>query len=312
MYLLSLCIPTYNRADYLEKTLKSICDQPEFNSTHDIEIVISDNNSNDHTDYVCKKFIEAYGDRIKYFRNSTNILDFNFECALSRGSGALLKLNNDTLIHNKNSLVEILKTIQNNIDKKPVIFFLNGKARSGIEHKFNDLDSFLACISFYSTWIGGFSIWKNDLEQFDNFSRYASKQLAQTDALLRLVDRKRISIVNDKKLFKTAPITRGGYNFLKVFLTNYINILEECVKEEKISKKIFLDEKLKLLTHQICPWVARSQQKHNATYDVSEHWDYLFRYFANDPKAIALYCVNYIRYNIKYFFMKNILPYWKN
>lgn len=306
MYLLSLCIPTYNRAGYLEATLKSICEQSEFNSTQDIEIVISDNNSSDNTESVCKHFIELYGEQVKYFKNITNIADLNFELALSRGKGTLLKLNNDTLIHRKNSLAEILQTVRDNIDEKPVLFFSNGKAHSGITQKFNDLDSFLTHISFYCTWIGGFCIWKNDFDHFDNFSRLAPKQLMQTDVLLRLVDKKRISVVNDRKLFKTAPIIRGGYDFLNVFLTNYIGILEEYVREQKISDRTFSNEKLRLLIYQICPWVARSKQKYNAYYDVSEHWNYLFRYFSNNPKAIVLYCLSYFAFNVRYFLAKNI------
>ena len=130
MYLLSLCIPTYNRADTLKVALESICEQSEFNSTEEIEIIISDNNSSDHTESVCNHFVQLYGERIKYFKNTTNIEDLNFECVLSKGSGTLLKLNNDTLIHNKNSLAVILGTIRDNIEEKPVLFFSNGKARS--------------------------------------------------------------------------------------------------------------------------------------------------------------------------------------
>ena len=306
MYLLSLCIPTYNRADQLGVTIKSICEQSEFNSTENIEIIISDNNSSDHTESVCKHFVELYGERIKYFKNTTNIEDLNFERVLSKGSGSLLKLNNDTLVHRKNSLAAILETIRDNIEKKPVLFFSNGKARSGITEEFNGLDSFLTHISFYCTWIGGFCIWKDDFDKFDNFSRYASKKLIQTDVLLRLVDQKQVSVVNDKKLCRTTPKIHFQYNFLEVFLTNYISILEECVREQRISERTFLNEKLRILIRQICPRVARSKQKYRSSFDVSEHWNYLFRYFPNDPKAIALYCFGYLRYNAKYFIAKKI------
>ena len=304
MYLLSLCIPTYNRADNLEMSLKSICDQSEFNSSEDIEIIISDNNSSDHTESVCKHFVELYGERIKYFKNTTNIEDLNFEHVLSKGSGTLLRLNNDTLIHSKGSLADILETIRDNIEEKPVLFFSNGKARSGITEKFNDLDSFLTHISFYCTWIGGFCIWKDDFDKFDNFSRYASKKLVQADVLLRLVDKKRVSVVNDKEICKTVVKRNGGYNFLEVFLTNYISIIEECVRERRISERVFLNEKLRVLLDHICPWVAKSKQKYRASFDISEHWNYLFRYFSNDPKAIALYCFGYFRYNVTYFIVK--------
>ena len=308
MYLLSLCIPTYNRADSLKESLRSICEQSEFSSTGDIEIIISDNNSSDHTESVCKHFVELYGERIKYFKNKTNIEDLNFEHVLSKGGGTLLKLNNDTLIHSKGSLADILKTIRDNIEKKPVIFFSNGKASSRIIKEFNDIDSFLTHISFYCTWIGGFCIWKDDFDKFDNFSRYASKKLVQADVLLRLVDKKRVSVVNDKKICKTVVKRNGGYNFLEVFLTNYISIIEECVRERRISERVFLNEKSRVLIDHVCPWVAKSKQRYKSSFDVSEHWNYLFRYFSNDPKAMALYCFSYLRYNAKYFIAKKMKP----
>ena len=122
--------------------------------------------------------------------------------------------------------------------------------------------------------------------------------------LLRLVDKKRVSVVNDKKICTTVAKSNGGYNFLEVFLTNYISIIEECVRERRISERVFLNEKSRVLIDHICPWVAKSKQKYRATFDVSGHWNYLFRYFSNDPKAIALYCFGYLRYNVTYFIVK--------
>ncbi|HHC1975330.1 TPA: glycosyltransferase family 2 protein, partial [Salmonella enterica] len=46
--LISFCIPTYNRKEYLEELLNSINNQEKFNL--DIEICISDNASNDGTE----------------------------------------------------------------------------------------------------------------------------------------------------------------------------------------------------------------------------------------------------------------------
>src|ERR1035437_6929312 len=102
--LLSICIPTYNRAEYLEETILSIVNQKRFQETSEVEIVISDNCSEDNTKQVCEKFIAICGDKIHYYRNSENIIDANFERVLSYGKGVFLKLNNDTLVHQENTL----------------------------------------------------------------------------------------------------------------------------------------------------------------------------------------------------------------
>ena len=49
--ILSLCIPTYNRANILEKTISIIVSCRSFDS--DVELVISDNCSTDNTRQVC-------------------------------------------------------------------------------------------------------------------------------------------------------------------------------------------------------------------------------------------------------------------
>lgn len=69
--LLSICIPTYNKEKYLGATLDSIITQEWFDE-EEIEIIVSDNASQDNT----AKLMEGYQNRyknIKYVRNNENI-----------------------------------------------------------------------------------------------------------------------------------------------------------------------------------------------------------------------------------------------
>ncbi|MEW6618932.1 MAG: glycosyltransferase family 2 protein [bacterium] len=65
---LSILIPTYNRARYLEECLKSIINSYK---NDDIEIIVSDNCSDDDTELVVKNY--SSDSRIRYFRNKENI-----------------------------------------------------------------------------------------------------------------------------------------------------------------------------------------------------------------------------------------------
>ena len=56
--LLSICIPTYNRAEYLVGALENIISDPAFDER--VEIVISDNASTDDTENVVGYFIKLY------------------------------------------------------------------------------------------------------------------------------------------------------------------------------------------------------------------------------------------------------------
>lgn len=62
--LLSICIPTYNRASFLERTLGQMTNSPFKN----FEIIVSDNNSSDDTETVVKKFPEVI-----YKKNPINV-----------------------------------------------------------------------------------------------------------------------------------------------------------------------------------------------------------------------------------------------
>ena len=65
--LLSLCIPTYNRSQYLKKSIDSIVCQKEFLDGK-VEIVISDNASDDDTREVVKPYLRRFAN-IFYNRN---------------------------------------------------------------------------------------------------------------------------------------------------------------------------------------------------------------------------------------------------
>jgi len=65
---LSICIPTYNRAQFLTTTLESVISQ----ANDEVEIVISDNASTDSTKSLIDKFRKRFS-RITYFRQSENI-----------------------------------------------------------------------------------------------------------------------------------------------------------------------------------------------------------------------------------------------
>jgi abequosyltransferase len=253
--LLSICIPTYNRAKYLDETINSIVSQKRFQETEEVEIVVSDNCSEDNTKEVSENYIKIYGDKIRYYRNSENIKDANFEKVLACGKGVFLKLNNDTLMNNEGTIDAILEVINQNVTAKDIIFFSNGTLKKIEILRCTDLDSFVKTVSFFSTWIGGFGIWKEDFDKIDNFSRYANLQLVQTDVLFRLISSGRPVIVNNSQIFNSSSaVSKGGYSIYQVFVTNYLWLFEEYRARKQISRVILFNEKSKLLIYFLIPW----------------------------------------------------------
>ena len=287
--ILSICIPTYNRAEYLEETLHSIVFQKIFRETDEIEIVISDNCSEDNTKEVSERFIGIYGSKIRYYQNAVNIKDRNYEKVLSYGKGTFLKLNNDTLKHQENTLVTIIESIRQHVPNNEIIFFANGNSNSIKSYICTNLDCFINSVSFWSTWIGGFGIWKKDFDGIKNFSRYSHLQLIQTDILFRLISSDRHIYIENTKIFHLlSPKTKGGYNIYEVFVKNYLGILEEYQTNNKISRKTLFYEKSKLFKNFLIPWTLRLwKDKAQFTFDhtgalsivLNKYWAYPLFYF---------------------------------
>ena len=89
--ILSICIPTYNRAAFLPALLDSILSEidglTQGLSGKDVEIVISDNNSTDDTDRVVA-FYQELLPRLVFLKQTENIgADRNYNAAIAASSG---------------------------------------------------------------------------------------------------------------------------------------------------------------------------------------------------------------------------------
>ena len=93
--LVSIGIPTYNRADRLERAVASVLGQ-----THrDLELVISDNASTDSTPELCAQ-LAAGDERVRFLRQPRNCgptANFNAVLAQLRGEHVMLLADDDTL-----------------------------------------------------------------------------------------------------------------------------------------------------------------------------------------------------------------------
>ena len=93
--LVSICIPTYNRASLLRESLRSVCAQ----DYQPLEILISDNASTDETEEICRR-LESMDDRVRYIRQPRNIgLYGNHNVCITESRGTFLGLFHDDDLH---------------------------------------------------------------------------------------------------------------------------------------------------------------------------------------------------------------------
>ena len=291
--LLSICIPTYNRNDFLRKTLESITSQDAFINTEEIEVIISDNLSSDNTQILGLEFEKKFPRKIKYFRNEKNFgAEMNLELVLSRGSGTCLKIHNDNLIVKNGSLTEVIKVIKATEAEKPVLFFTNGNNNiNGVDFSIcSNLDEFVKAASYITTWMGGFCIWRDDFRMIPDFTANAKTQLIQTDILFRLLEKGRRAIVFYGNFFTSMTIEkRGGYNIAEVFGKNYLTYLKKYRAKGLLQDSTYeLEKKLVLIKHIIPYYFDKTNDFHKNGFFVHMQ-DYLHDdYFYNAIEGLIL------------------------
>jgi glycosyltransferase involved in cell wall biosynthesis len=234
-FLVSFCIPTYNRAEVLEICIQSIVNQKSF--TDSVEIVISDNASTDSTKKIVEKYKLKYPNNIIYHRNEVNIgMEENFISALDLGNGKLLRLINDYSIIADNYLDKLTNYILQNKEEESVLFFMN-ETKEQESIKFFCLDDFLKKVTFWTTWIGTFSIWQSDYQEIDNKKKYLGLLFFHNMLLFDVFRSKRkVTIYYDNFLSISPFVKNSDYNFINIFVGNYIGeILYNLRKNKEIN-----------------------------------------------------------------------------
>ena len=218
--LVSICIPTYNRAEYLKQTIESIVCQPEFQSG-EVEIVVSDNASTDNTRGVCERY--AQYDNFFYSCNEKNVRDMNFPIVLSKAHGKLRKLNNDTFLLKKDALKKLCELVKKYDATRPYVYLC---------HEFKEIKTlnfhdFVLGVSFWVTFIGNFMIWDDDCKDIDQDTDGCRLLLWQVRKAYEIAYRKDTIVVSPNVGYSVVPKKKDiSYGLYKVFYRNYMELLE--------------------------------------------------------------------------------------
>ena len=244
--LLSICIPTFNRAEYLKRSISSIICQDEFINKQ-VEIVIADNASVDNTEDVAMQYAGQY-DNVFYFRNEKNIGNDNFPYVLSRGNGVLRRLCNDTLCFKAGALKYICEIIKEYEQMKPFICWLGAKGRPDVEAlSFRDG---VKAASYWITAIACFSIWDDECVGIETDTYGAELRLWQVRKTLELSSEKDGMVLVNQELTYTQTVYKKNvsYGLYHVFYENYFMLLNSYFDNGKLTEedKDYLEKDLLL------------------------------------------------------------------
>lgn len=224
--LLSICIPTYNRASDLEKCLDSIYDQIGDNDL--IEVRVSDNASTDHTPAVAGAFASRFNN-FHYSRNETNIgADPNILHVLGLGKGHFVKLQGDDDFFRPGTLIPFLHLLHRHGDCS--VFHINVLHAGAVQVTTGEgMSAFLAATSIYSSFITSLVVKRKELEEVPDPGRYLGTSLNQIYLQYELLRRNPHFCILHSSMFDYAGNQPGGYNFGRVFIDGYQNVLAAFV-----------------------------------------------------------------------------------
>ena len=232
--LLSICIPTYNRAEYLKNSIESIICQDEFKNKQ-VEIVIADNASTDNTESVARPYAQRY-ENIFYYRNEKNINNDNFPFVLSKGNGILRRLCNDTLCFEAGALKYICDVVRKYEQTKPYICWLGSKGRPDIERM--NCSKGIKTASYWITAIACFSIWDNECDGIEKDTYGTELMLWQVRKTLELSAEKDNMVLINKELTSTQNVYKKdvSYGLYHVFFENYFTLLNPYFESGRLTE----------------------------------------------------------------------------
>lgn len=228
----SICIPCYKRLEQVRNTLLSIYEDNSEVSLKDYEVVLSDNDPECELKCIATEF--AHLPNFRYI--STECEGFmNSFYALSYGQGDLLKLHNSQNKIRKGMLAEMVTFAKENEGNKPLLYHSNGFLGRHKILSFSDFNSFMEQLSYWSSWSGGMTIWKED---FDQIGAISIDPLFPHTSVFITQSFKKEYVIDDRPIYQVQRVPkRGGHNKFAAFTVHYPSLIQKCYENGSISKR---------------------------------------------------------------------------
>ena len=159
--LISITIPTYNRAPFLDACLEY---HIPLARKHNVKIFISDNASDDHTQEVVKRRCAEYA-LISYIRNQDNLgADANFEQSLKLADTEYVWLLGDTYTIPEKGLDYLVNLLTSrSVVYDLIVFNWKNRVKDAMSQDYADPNKILSDIGWHMTCLSTlvYSNWNN-------------------------------------------------------------------------------------------------------------------------------------------------------
>ena len=207
-FLISICIATYNRANFISETLDSIVKQLNYQ----IEIIIVDGASTDNTEEIVKKYL--IHSNFKYFKlNKKGGVDYDYNIAVGLASGRYCWLFTDDDIIKPNSISKIITEIENN---KFSLIIINSEIRN------KDLTKILERYILPNTTY-------NNIYNRENFNIFFKNTISYLSFIGCVIIEKELWNSREKEKYFNTEFIHVGVIFQKVIQKQILVISEPMI-----------------------------------------------------------------------------------
>lgn len=232
--LLTIAIPTWNRADFLALNLARLADEGR-ELWAMVELLVSDNASRDHTPSVIEG-AKANGVPLRYIRNAENIgSDANIAQCFNLAQAKFVLILGDDDLFVDGALSLLLKHLAvadyGVVCLRPYGFEADFRHEypgpAGRERVFSDAGEFLAAVGPLMTLISSCAINKQLLPGMDA-RLFCGDNLVQVHLVLRAALLGPKNLFLERYLIACKRNNSGGYDFSQVFVSNLSAVMDSC------------------------------------------------------------------------------------
>lgn len=274
--LLSVVIPTYNRAHHLGNNLRSIynqvCDEDL------VEVVVSDNASTDNTQEIGLVYTTLYSS-MNYSRNAHNIgADLNIAHVSTLAKGSFIKLQGDDDYWLDGALIDFIGILMNHLDC--ALIHTNQFKSDGQVYCLKSGDEFLAHTGNNAVSMSMNTMKRSLWDQIEDKFKYAYTRINQIYWFYEILNLEPKSCIINRNLYHNAGVAPEGYNVGEVLMKQFLDALEHY-EGRPLSSEAIREAKKRHL-YKVLLRVYESIMKYNLPSDVSDYEQYYKDYYQDE------------------------------
>jgi glycosyltransferase involved in cell wall biosynthesis len=291
--LLTIAIPTYNRAGYLDLNLRQIGSQIEPHKDA-VEIIVSDNCSSDNTAEVVA---QHQGDDlpISYIRNEQNLgADSNFIQCFNQANGTyLLILGDDDLLVDGAlaDIVDYLKSGNFGVVRLCTYGYENDfraerPKKTRHDSRSSSAESFIAQFSYFIGFVSGAIVNKELVEQVPGFKadRFADSNFPHLYWFLTAAIKAPVNGTLSRYTVAAKRNNSGNYKLFEIFAQKLNTVFDWFVVNENVSPRLFLRINNELLTTFFPYFILRTRAGLNTSFPHEDCFSVLRATHGSNPR----------------------------